>query len=466
MAATRNRPSPDALVDLAGRVRVGLAAAGVGPGARLCLALSGGVDSVVLLDLLHRLRPEFGFHLAAAHVHHGLSPHADHWLGACAAHCERRGVPFSAVRVAVSRAHPQGLEAAARAARYVVLDAQDADWLVLGHHLDDQAETLLFRLLRGTGLRGAGAMGPVERPRQGLPRLRPLLGARRKEIEAWAVAVGLTWVEDDSNADPRYARNRLRLEILPALEAAFPGAAPTLARAAGHFREASDLLDELAAEDHRRWGGEPWCVEALAGFSDARLRNLLRWAIRGRGSPTPESSRLDEALRQLRLGGGEATLRLPLGAWALGVYRGQAWLEPAVATPPLPREVRFGAGPPAEERVPWGAGWVVFEPGSGAGLHRTRLAGRVCRLSTRWPALRLRPRAEGPTRSFKNLCQEAGIPGWWREALPVLAVDGQAAWIGGIGVAAEFACPPGGDGVVLRWLAPHGAGLALADGGE
>jgi len=112
----------------------------VGSGARLCLGLSGGVDSMALLYLLHRLQLELGFRLSAAHVHHGLSLHADHWQSVCTEHCARLGVPFTALRVAVAREHPQGLEAAARLARYAALDAQAADWLVLGHHQDDQAE--------------------------------------------------------------------------------------------------------------------------------------------------------------------------------------------------------------------------------------------------------------------------------------------------------------------------------------
>lgn len=450
MAASRNRPSSEAEADLPGRVLPVLSAAGVGPGTRLCLGLSGGVDSVVLLHLLQRCRPALGFELAAVHIHHGLSSQADHWLAACAAHCQSLVVPFTASRVTVSRDHPQGLEAAARLARYAVLDAQPADWLVLGHHLDDQAETLLFRLLRGTGLRGAGAMRQEERPARGLPRLRPLLGLRRSQILAWARAQGLSWVEDESNADRRHTRNRLRLDLMPALEAALPGAAPALARAAGHFQEASELLDELAAADHEQCGGRPWRLADLAALSDTRQRNLVRWALRGLGSPTPEAARLEEALRQLRAAGPRAALHLPLGEWALAAFRGQAWLEPARPAPPASRELRFlEDGRLAQE--PWGSGRVIFEAARGQGLDLRRVLAGSCRLTLRWPALRLRPRAGGPSRSFKNLCQEAGLPPWWRDHLPVLAVDGQAAWIGGIGVAAEFACPLGAAGVVVRW---------------
>jgi len=197
MADTRNRTPPDA--------RLTRPLRGPADGRRrarqtLCVAFSGGVDSTVLLHLLAGLRPRFGFELAAAHVHHGLSPNADTWLASCAGQCAALGVPFHPFQVAVPRDHPAGLEAAARELRHAALSRVACDWLVFGHHLDDQAETMLFRLLRGAGVRGAAAMRAVE---EGAPgRLRPLLGVRRSEIVRFAEAASLEWVEDESNADP------------------------------------------------------------------------------------------------------------------------------------------------------------------------------------------------------------------------------------------------------------------------
>jgi tRNA(Ile)-lysidine synthase len=452
MAVSRNRSSPESLPDLPGRLRTSLSAADIAAGARLCVALSGGVDSVVLLHLLARLQPELGFQLSAAHVHHGLSPNAGDWQAACAEHCERLGLPFAAFRVAVARDHPQGLEAAARLARYAALDAQAADWLVLGHHQDDQAETLIFRLLRGTGLAGAGAMRAVERPARGLARLRPLLGCRRREIEAWARREGLSWVEDESNADRRYTRNRLRRDLLPAMEEEFPGAVPALARAAGHFQEGAALLDELAALDEAGCGGGPWSLAAFTGLSEPRRRNLVRWAIRRTGGLAPESARLAEALRQLGAAGPAASVHLALGGMTLCAHRGQVWLEAEAGAPLSVVPLSFAAED-GLRAVPWGRGRVVLEPSFGQGLAMDRLAGADCELSPRWPGLRLRLAADRPHRSFKNLCQEAGLPAWWRERLPVLRAGGAPAWIGGIGEAVEFACPAGEPGVVLRWKA-------------
>ncbi len=439
MAGSRNRKSPDS--GLPAAVAAVLAAAGVGAGQRVCLALSGGVDSAVLLHLLAGLRASVGFELAAAHVHHGLSPNADAWARACAAMCAAHAVPLETFRVTVARDDPAGLEAAARAARHAALARVERDWLATAHHQDDQAETLLFRLLRGSGVRGAGAMAPVEPGR-----LRPLLSVRRADIVAYARGEGLCWVEDESNADPRHVRNYLRHEVFPRIECAFPGAVPALARAAEHFREAGELLDALAAQDAAACGGVPFSREALLALPDSRGRNLLRWALRAQGGEAPSRARLTEAIRQVREAPAERPLRLPLGALACCIYRGRVWLEPELPALPLPVPWH------GEDVLAWGAGRVRFEASAGAGLARKALgdAGRM-ELVPPWPGLAMRLAPNRPRRSFKNLCQEAGIPAWLRPRLPVLRVGGEAAWIGEIGTAAELACGPGEEGVSPVW---------------
>ncbi len=421
-----------------------LAAAGVGVGARLCVALSGGVDSTVLLHALAGERKRLGFGLMAAHVHHGLSPEADRWRASCAEFCAALEVPFSCSEVVVPRDDPRGLEAAARAARHAALGRVDADWLVFGHHQDDQAETLLFRLLRGTGLRGAGAMTAIEPGRPG--RLRPLLGLRRADIAAYARDRSLVWVEDESNADTRFARNRLRHDILPAIERDWPGAVPALARAADHFREAEGLLDALARIDLAACGGAAGLRrEPLLALADERLFNLLRHLVRAAGAQAPTRTRLHEAVRQMRAAGG-APLHLPLGQVACCVYRGRVWLESldTVALKPAPWR-----GEPA---LAWGGGRVRFEPAVGEGIARAAIetAAEVA-LVPRREGLALRRGPARPEKSLRKLCQEEGIPAWLRSRLPVLEIDGRAAWIGEIGVAAEFVCPPGAVGFRPVW---------------
>lgn len=440
MASSRKPAQAESSLEAA--VGETLSAAGIGAGSRLCVALSGGVDSVVLLQLLCDLRQRFGYDLAAAHVHHGLSPNADAWAEFCDRLCDALNVRLHASRVAVARDHPAGIEASARQARYAALKGIGADWLLFGHHLDDQAETLLFRLLRGAGVRGAAAMAPVEAGTPG--RLRPLLSVSREDILAYARARTLEWVEDESNLDPAYARNYLRHAVFPLLKRAFPGSAGALARAAGLFREAGDLLDDLAAIDRRACGGDALLVSALRTLPEARIRNLLRVQIRAMGAEAPAHARLCETVRQLRLADGP--LHLPLGELACCIYRDRLWLERVDDSGFVPVSWQGQAS------IDWGAGCVGFDSVVGQGLNAALLLGRDdVELTTRWPGLAMRQGPGRPHRSFKNLCQEAGIPAWLRDRLPVLRVRGEVVWIAEIGVAPAFACPPGVAGIVPVW---------------
>ncbi len=438
--------------ELLERVAAALAAAAVPAGARLCCALSGGVDSVVLFEALRRLQPRFAYQLSAAHVDHGLSPHARAWAAACVRRCARAGVPLQVLQVEVDRAHPDGVEAAARVQRHAALDTVACDWLAFGHHQDDQAETLLFRLLRGTGVRGAAAMRAASPAANGRPgRLRPLLSLRRAEIEAWARRMALDWVEDESNAELHFTRNAIRHRLLPVARELFPAAVPALARAAQHFAEADALLGELAAVDAAACGGAVLSRQRLLALAPPRQANLLRWLLQQRAAPSPSRATLDEALRQLRASPLHHPLRLLLGEWACCAYRDALWLEPAATRAPVARRWH---GEPA---IPWGDARVCFDVVPGAGLSRALLdAASEVRLGLRVPGLRLQLDARRPRRPLRKLCQEAGIPAWLRDRLPVLWVDGEAAWVGGIGVAVACACPPDAAGVLPRWeLAPH-----------
>lgn len=257
---------------------------------RLVVGLSGGVDSVALL---HAARPGRN-PIEALHIHHGLSPEADRWAGFCEDLCRSWSVPLQIVRVDVERGSADGLEAAARRVRHEALDSVAADWILLGHHRGDRAETLLFNLLRGAGVRGAGAM-PERRGRL----LRPLLDVGRCDIVDYARANGLHWVEDHSNADTRFSRNFLRHNIIPALLRRFPAAEQRLASAAARFAEAADLLDELARADiGEREPSFPIEVECLARLPEPRARNVLRFLLARHGVGIPSEERLAEALRQ------------------------------------------------------------------------------------------------------------------------------------------------------------------------
>ncbi len=320
MAASRNRP-PD---DLPARVGA-FVAARLAPHERVCVALSGGCDSVVLLHLLSRLG--LAGRLSAIHVHHGLSPNADAWAAFCADYCRRLGVPLHIRHVTVDRAAGCGLEAAARHARYAVFADLPAECLALAQHRGDQAETVLLNLLRGAGVLGAAAM-PPERRHGHLRLWRPLLGEARSAIEAYARANRLDWISDESNADTSLSRNFIRHRVLPVIEARFPAAEPVLAQAAVHFAEAAILLDDLAALDWAKAAdGETARLAMLRELSPGRLKNLLRFRLRSLGWRVPVAARLDEFARQLQSAGPDRHPELILAEGRMRAARGRLhWL--------------------------------------------------------------------------------------------------------------------------------------------
>ena len=424
----------------------------VPPGARLCVAFSGGRDSAVLLHALSGLAAvgEPSFALSALHVHHGLSPQADAWAGFCAEFCGMLGVELTVARVEVPRDSGEGLEAAARRARHAVFSRCAADFLALAHHRDDQAETVLLNLLRGAGLAGAGGM-PAERPQANGPCLvRPLLDVPRRDIEAYARAQGLAWIEDESNADMHFRRNFLRRDIMPRLEERFPGAAASLARAAGHFAEGAMLLDELAALD-RQVVAMPSGRIGLSGFnalSSARARNLLRCEWVAAGFRAPDARWIEEARCQLATATALSEICVATPEAELHVYRGE--LHVLARRQASAQAVAWNG----EAALPWAGGRILFLTAKGEGLPRELLCRGPTRLAPRQGGERLQPDVRRPRRRLRKLLQEGAIPPWERPCLPLLWVGERLVWAGGIGTDAGFACAPGEEGIVPLWEPP------------
>ena len=261
MASSRKLPraSPESAVAAVDAAIAAALAEHVVHRARVAVALSGGMDSMVLLDAAAAFVARHPIALSAIHVDHGLSPNAGRWAEFCAAQCVLRDVPLATHRLRLERRRGESLEARARSARYERLLAADVDAIILAHHADDQAETVLLQLLRGAGPQGLAAM---PRHRAGRPALlRPLLELARATLAAYAAARGLAWIDDESNADRRHARNFLRHEIAPLLAAHFPGYPETLVRAARHQTEAawrkSETMAAIADVTSSDTGSEP-----------------------------------------------------------------------------------------------------------------------------------------------------------------------------------------------------------------
>ena len=446
--------------------RVGSALAPVLPaGSSILLGLSGGVDSVVLLHLLHQLAPRHSWRLSALHVHHGISPQADAWAAFCANLCARYGIPLQVEQVDIAPLRELGIEAAARKLRHAAFHRQQADFVALAHHLDDQVETLLLQLLRGAGVRGASAMPAIKPLVDESVLLRPLLNVTRSELLDYARQHNLSWVEDESNADDLYPRNFLRHRVLPLLEQRFPAYRETLARSTRHFAEASELLDDLARLDAqnpsplparervgRRGDGHNATLEIshLQSLSQPRAKNLLRWFLHQRGALLPDHTRLEEMLRQLCHARSDAAVRITFGDWQVRCYQGKVYTFPSLPEPDAEFCTQWRGEAMLE--LPELGGTLHFEPSTGQGLSQAKLQQAVVTVRLRRGAERIRLDNQRPTRTLKNLLQEHGIPPWQRDTLPLLFCGDELVCVVGVAVAAGYQAAKGERGVSVSLL--------------
>jgi tRNA(Ile)-lysidine synthase len=438
----------------------------------LVVAYSGGLDSTVLLHLLNDLRQRHLFNLSALHVHHGLSPNADAWATHCASICAGLNIPLHIERVQVD-ARGQGVEAAARHARYRVfadvgakvvanvVTHSDADGYVkapvgghlhtvlLAHHQDDQAETVLLQLARGASLRGMAAM-PVLRPLTPEVQLfRPLLAFSRQQLVAFAQANGLRWIEDESNLDTTFSRNRVRHRLMPQLANVMPDIAPALVNAAAQFSESAELLDALAKADAAGMSptrGVP--VQHICSLPEPRARNLLRFWLHERGGQVHRQS-LIEAVRQLCNAPSDSRTRVDFSGVSVVCSQGKVYLvDPRYLSAPGSMSVLWQG----ESHLDLGvAGILHFVATKGAGIQLE--PGATC-IRFRQTGDRIRLSEKQAMRRLKDLLREAGIPHWQRAWLPMLEVKGGLAWVAEVGESADYQAGPDQPGWLISWQAP------------
>jgi tRNA(Ile)-lysidine synthase len=424
----------------------------VQPGRHLTLALSGGADSVSLLDILAQLRASLHFSLSAIYVNHQISPNAADWAEFCARLCAGYGIPLQAVKVDLKRQPGESLEEQARDARYRVFAEQQADFIVLAQHLDDQAETLLLQLLRGAGAKGLSAMAELRTQDSGLRTafLRPLLDVPRSTILEYAAMRDLEWVEDESNADISFDRNYLRHRVMPLLAKRFHGYRETFARSSRNLAESAQLLDDLARLDGMiAMVDDRLRVEALRSLSEARAKNLLRYWLAQSGVRMPSAGRLENLLQQLCSARDDAQVRISIGDALIRRYRGEAYVETKAHAPQPDWAVTWALQEVLE--LPGSSGRLLFERAVGQGLSMARLTADLVTVRLRSGGERLRPDCRRPRRSLKNLLQEAEMPPWQRQRLPLLFSGEKLVFVPGIGAECEYQANQGEPGVVVKF---------------
>ena len=424
---------------------------------RVAVAYSGGRDSTALLHATLARAAELGVQVLALHVHHGLSANADAWLAHCEAQCRRwsrgeRRVEFVAQRLTDHPGSGESVEAWAREQRYAALRsmarAHGASIVWLAHHRQDQAETLLLQALRGAGVAGLAGM-PKSVVRDGITWQRPWLGKSPTEIEAYVRRHRLKHIDDDTNSDLRFARNRLRLHVWPTLTAAFGQVEVAFAASAGWAQEADAALRELAAIDLAQVASpDGMIVVAWRALSLPRRSNVLRaWLKTQHGAPAPASlvGRLLDELPTKR------SARWPLGSDELRLHRGLLKLAAGAPSAPAiaPPESRLAVSRAGSHPLPGWAGTLRVERVREGGVPLAWLA--HLELRARIGAERFQSGIGRPPRSLKKQFQAAGVP-MWERAGPIVYSGGQLVFVPGLGLDARVIGLPGQPLVRLRWI--------------
>lgn len=432
--------------------------ASLAPARRCWVAFSGGMDSMVLLDAAAEVREQLPGALWAVHVDHGLQPQAPDWAEQCSTFCLARSIPIVIRQLNLTPQPGESVEAVAREARRgVFVELLEADDLLLtAHHEDDQAETLLLALLRGSGVRGLAAMPFSTRLGKGCL-VRPLLGYRHAELADYAARRGLTWVEDPSNAETAMDRNFLRHRLVPLARARWPALSTTLARSARHCAEAAGLVDGLAEQTLLQIPGAlpgslhiPLLMQLERPLAKAVLRSWLGWG----GFALPDTRHLERILDEVLAARSDAN---PLVAWTGCEVR--RYREDLCAIAPLPEVPSVASqigwqidARPAALDLPSGLGRLAWRPHSVADERAPGQGASSADLDIRFgqSGHLCRPSSAGRQRSLKKLFQEAGVPSWLRGYVPMIFQDGALIAIAGISACTSASWTgPDGD---LSWI--------------
>ena len=460
MRARSDSFGPDSL-----RARLALLLPGF-PDVAICVALSGGIDSTALLAALAEAR-HGGLRLRALHVDHGLHPNAKRWSAHCRKLARRLGVPLKVIAVAVARGRGASVEEAARVARYRCFAEQlrCGEALLTAHTQDDQLETVLLQLFRGCGLPGLAAMpalAPLGRGRLA----RPLLTCARAELESWVRMRGLTWIEDDTNADERFDRNYLRRQVLPAVRRRWPAVGTAVARSARHAAEAQALLAALGQADlERASDGAALSVKVLRALSADRRRNVLRLWIASRGRMLPDARRLEEIAGPVIDARPDAHPRVEWGADGAAarrtvLMRQADLLSLAEAAPVLdsaaPSQLEWDWRESPRRELPHG-GALELTPEPHGPIDLDALPPRLA-ISWRRGGERMRLRRGGPSRALKCLLREARVPLMERARLPLILAQGALIAAADLWIDESVRAPPAArHRGRLIWRKPAGA---------
>jgi tRNA(Ile)-lysidine synthase len=413
------------------------------------IALSGGIDSIVLLHALNQLKTQLKLKISAIHVHHDLSPNADDWLSFCHSECKKLSIPIKSEKINIKQDLSMGIEAAARKNRYQVLEAYRKGILVLGHHQNDQSETLLLQLFRGSGLNGLAAMPTFDQERF---IWRPLLKINREVIEGFAKENNLNFIEDESNNNLQFDRNFLRKEILPLIKSRYPDIINTISRSSENIAEGLNLHKAIAKEDANLYfskNKERLSLSMIKVLEKERVVNLIRWWLDVNKQMMPSKKTMSELYKQIKNVKKDALLNIDISdSMSIKAYRDELFLvEKTIKIDPYELIWR------GEEVVELpGNSRLIFTKSLGAGFSLTKIGSKTLTIQNRNGGERFKPKNNQPTRTLKYLLQTSDIPPWKRKLMPLVFSENELVAVPDFGVHYKFQTDKEEHGWDIDWI--------------
>ena len=408
----------------------------------MTVALSGGIDSVLLLHLLHLLQKKHHFTLNAIHVHHGLSKNADKWVKFCEKLCRDLSVHLDVHYVKLPQKKSLGIEGEARQLRYEKLLQSKSDLIVLAHHADDQAETFLLQLIRGAGVKGLSSMAHFDHSRR---LWRPLLNTTRIDIESYAKKHKFKWIEDESNLNIDFDRNFIRFKVLPILKNRFSHIIKVISRSSAHLAEAQHLLDDLAKIDLENClksynYKHKLQVNTLDKLSNTRAKNVLRYWLELNDQLMPSKDLLDELLRQVLTAKKDATIKIQLSKdYEIRRYKDEIYIVRKDLKDQKNYEIIWKGE--SEILLPNGT-QLNFKKIKGRGINFKHLNDQKLIIRNRQGGEFFKPDSKRPTKKIKQLLQESDLPPWERESLPLIFIGDELVFVPNFGIDIKFQAKP------------------------
>jgi len=415
----------------------------------ILLGFSGGLDSSVLLHLLSQMQAKLNFKLKVIHVHHGLSSSADDWLNFCKEKCKSLEIEFHAVRVKINNKSPLGIEGEARELRYRAIKKMQKGIVVLGHHQNDQVETLMLQLFRGSGLKGLSGMSEFDAKRKFW---RPMLNIKKDLLEMYAKENNIEFIEDESNQDIYFDRNFMRQKVLPLIESRYPAVIETISRSVSNISEGHHLNELVALDDSKNLmsdDGSFLLINDLKKMPKIRAINLIRWWLSFNDLLMPSRKNIDELYKQILCMKKDSSLNLKIShEQSIRTHNNKLFIV-NLNINSSNFDLKWSG---QEELYLPNKTKLQFKKIKEGGLSLSKLGIKTLNIKSRMGGEKLKPFSDQPSRSLKYLFQSADIPLWERGQIPLVFAKDQLVAVPNLAIHHKYQSSKGEEGYQINWL--------------